>query len=59
MIFAGRKISYIDSLLIAAGACTQSLLNPVDLNLLNTWQQVLPKSLGLTIALDFFSDHDL
>jgi len=44
MIYAGRDISYINALFFAAGACTQAGLNPIDVNLLNTWQQVNPSS---------------
>jgi hypothetical protein len=40
MIFAGRDIAYIDALVFAAGSCTGAGLNPVDINKLNTWQQV-------------------
>lgn len=39
---AGRgKLAYIDSLLFASGANTQAGLNPVDVNLLNTFQQLV------------------
>ena len=40
LIYAGGNISYIDSLFFATGACTQAGLNTIDVNLLNTWQQV-------------------
>ena len=40
LIYAGKDISYIDALFFATGACTQAGLNPIDVNLLNTWQQV-------------------
>jgi len=42
LIFAGKDITYIDALYFAGGACTGAGLNPVDLNRLNTWQQVIP-----------------
>jgi len=35
------ELSYIDALLFGTGANTQAGLNPVDVNLLNTFQQVL------------------
>jgi potassium uptake Trk family protein len=43
LIYATGKgqLSYIDSLLFASGGNTQAGLNPVDLNLLNTFQQVV------------------
>ncbi|EJT78631.1 potassium transporter 1 [Gaeumannomyces tritici R3-111a-1] len=34
-------ISYIDSLLFSSGASTQSGLNPIDVNMLNTFQQAV------------------
>lgn len=34
-------LQYIDALFFASGACTQSGLNTVDVNLLNTYQQVV------------------
>ena len=40
LIFAGGDIAYIDALFFASGACTQAGLNVIDVNLLNTWQQV-------------------
>lgn len=42
-IYAGGTghISYIDSLVFASGANTQAGLNPVDVNLLTTFQQVV------------------
>lgn len=40
LIFAGGNIAYIDALVFAGGACTGAGLNTIDLNLLNTWQQV-------------------
>jgi hypothetical protein len=44
LIFAGRDIAYVDALFFATGACTQAGLNVIDVNLLNTWQQVIPLS---------------
>ncbi|CAG9937668.1 unnamed protein product [Clonostachys rosea f. rosea IK726] len=43
LIFAGGKgnISYTDALLFASGANSQAGLNPVDVNLLNTFQQIV------------------
>jgi hypothetical protein len=46
MIYAGRDISYINALVFSAGSCTQAGLNPIDVNLLNTWQQVRPLFVG-------------
>ncbi|KAJ4145313.1 hypothetical protein LMH87_004168 [Akanthomyces muscarius] len=42
-IYAGGKghLAYIDALLFASGANTQAGLNPVDVNLLTTFQQVV------------------
>jgi hypothetical protein len=40
LIFVGGGIAYIDALFFASGACTQAGLNVIDINLLNTWQQV-------------------
>jgi len=40
LIFAGGDIAYVDALFFASGACTQAGLNVIDVNLLNTWQQV-------------------
>lgn len=40
-IFIRGELKYIDALFFASGAATQSGLNTVDLNLLNTWQQVV------------------
>lgn len=47
LIFAGGDIAYVDALFFASGACTQAGLNVIDVNLLNTWQQVSspPKTL--------------
>lgn len=41
LIYCGKNISYINALFFAAGSATQAGLNPVDVNLLNTWQQVV------------------
>ncbi|KAK8108612.1 hypothetical protein PG984_014413 [Apiospora sp. TS-2023a] len=43
LLFASGKgnLSYIDSLYFASGANTQAGLNPVDVNLLNTFQQAV------------------
>ncbi|EMT63992.1 Low-affinity potassium transport protein [Fusarium odoratissimum] len=39
---AGRgQTSYVDSLMFASGANTQAGLNPIDVNLLNTFQQIV------------------
>lgn len=40
LILAGGNITYIDALFFGTGACTQAGLNPIDVNLLTTWQQV-------------------
>jgi hypothetical protein len=40
LIYAGGNITYIDALFFATGGSTQAGLNPIDVNLLNTWQQV-------------------
>jgi Trk/Ktr/HKT type cation transporter len=37
----GGEIKYIDALFLASGGATQSGLNTVDINKLNTWQQVV------------------
>lgn len=39
-VTAGGHLQYIDALFFAAGANTQAGLNPVDVNLLNTFQQI-------------------
>lgn len=39
-VTADGQLDYIDALFFAAGANTQAGLNPVDVNLLNTFQQV-------------------
>jgi hypothetical protein len=46
LIYAGKDISYIDALFFGTGASTQSGLNPIDVNLLSTWQQVYHPSLS-------------
>ncbi|KAK8123480.1 hypothetical protein PG999_003398 [Apiospora kogelbergensis] len=50
LIFASGKgnLSYIDSLYFASGANTQAGLNPVDVNLLNTFQQVVVFLMAMT-----------
>lgn len=40
-VSAGGQLAYIDALFFAAGANTQAGLNPVDVNLLNTFQQIV------------------
>lgn len=40
ILYPGGRLSYIDALFFAAGSATQSGLNPVDVNLLHTYQQV-------------------
>ncbi|ODH27893.1 hypothetical protein ACO22_04062 [Paracoccidioides brasiliensis] len=40
VLFSIGNMSYIDALLFGAGASTQSGLNPIDVNLLFTYQQV-------------------
>ncbi|RKF58493.1 Low-affinity potassium transport protein [Golovinomyces cichoracearum] len=40
-IFSAGNVAYIDALIMATGAATQAGLNTVDLNRLNTWQQVV------------------
>ncbi len=49
-IYAAGKgsLSYIDALMFASGANTQAGLNPVDVNLLNTFQQVVIYFFALT-----------
>ena len=42
LIFAGKGIAFIDALVFAAGASTGAGLKPVELNKLNTLQQVRP-----------------
>ncbi|RDW88219.1 potassium transport protein TRK1 [Coleophoma cylindrospora] len=41
MLFPNQSINYIDALFLASGAATQSGLNTVDINNLNTWQQLV------------------
>lgn len=41
LVYIPRNIDYIDALFFATGSCTQSGLNPIDLNLLNTYQQIV------------------
>lgn len=40
-IYPNGNIRYIDALFFASGAATQSGLNTIDVNLLNTWQQLV------------------
>ncbi|TVY73384.1 Low-affinity potassium transport protein [Lachnellula suecica] len=40
-IYPNGGIRYIDALFLASGAATQSGLNTVDINRLNTWQQLV------------------
>lgn len=39
LIYPSKNISYIDSLYFGTSICTQGGLDPVNLNILNTWQQ--------------------
>ncbi|KAF2816340.1 high affinity potassium transport protein [Mytilinidion resinicola] len=41
MLYPAGGMAYIDALLFASGSCTQSGLNPLDINTLNTYQQVV------------------
>lgn len=41
IVYPSANLRYIDALFFAAGAATQSGLNPVDFNLLHTYQQVI------------------
>lgn len=41
LVVAPGKIRYIDALFFATGSCTQSGLNPLDVNNLNTFQQIV------------------
>ncbi|KFX89890.1 hypothetical protein V490_06763 [Pseudogymnoascus sp. VKM F-3557] len=41
LIFIPGNIRYIDALFFATGACTQSGLNPIDINLLKLYQQIV------------------
>lgn len=41
LMLGGGGIRYIDALFLASSSCTQAGLNPVNLNSLNTWQQVV------------------
>ncbi len=40
-LYIKGHIKYIDALFLASGAATQSGLNTVDINSLNTWQQIM------------------
>jgi hypothetical protein len=60
MLYAGRGgLSYPNSLFFAAGACTQAGLNPIDVNLLNTWQQVISPRIRLIVVLDMVLGFDM
>ncbi|KFY43108.1 hypothetical protein V494_02102 [Pseudogymnoascus sp. VKM F-4513 (FW-928)] len=41
LVVAGGKIRYIDALFFSTGSCTQSGLNPLNFNDLNTFQQIV------------------
>lgn len=41
MLYPARPMAYIDALFFAAGSATQSGLNTIDVNLLNTYQQIV------------------
>lgn len=41
LVYIPGNLRYIDALFFASGGCTQSGLNPVDINLLTTYQQIL------------------
>lgn len=41
LLYPAGNLAYIDALFFASGACTQSGLNSVDINLLNTYQQLV------------------
>lgn len=54
---ADGELAYIDALFFAAGANTQAGLNPVDVNLLNTFQQIVITICSMTsnpIAINSF-----
>lgn len=40
IIYPVKNMSYIDALFFASGACTQSGLNPIDMNLIKSYQQI-------------------
>ncbi|KAH8591059.1 cation transport protein-domain-containing protein [Bisporella sp. PMI_857] len=40
-LYARSDLDYTDALFLASGAATQSGLNTIDINLLNTWQQAM------------------
>ena len=50
LIFAGKEIAYIDAMLFAAGATSQAGMNPINMNLLTTWQQVSIPQLKIRIV---------
>lgn len=41
MLYPAGNLDYIDALFFAAGSCTQSGLNTIDINKLNTYQQIV------------------
>ena len=41
LLYIPGNMAYIDALFFASGGCTQSGLNTIDINLLNTYQQIL------------------
>ena len=56
-LYIRGDIKYIDALFLASGAATQSGLNTIDINRLNTWQQVmlaLPAMLCNPITINSF-----
>jgi len=42
LMYPAGGMAYIDALYFASGAATQSGLNPIDINKINTYQQVWP-----------------
>jgi potassium uptake Trk family protein len=41
LLYPAGNMAYIDALFFASGACTQSGLNTIDVNVLNTYQQIV------------------
>ncbi|KAI1007938.1 Low-affinity potassium transport protein [Podosphaera aphanis] len=41
LLYVAGNVEYIDSIFLACGSATQSGLNTIDLNRLNTWQQAV------------------
>ncbi|VVT54656.1 uncharacterized protein SAPINGB_P004185 [Magnusiomyces paraingens] len=41
LIYPNQNLPYIDALYLGMSMCTQGGLNPVDLNALNSWQQIV------------------